>query len=226
MFRPAAVRRRAEVLARQLTLPRLDFPGLVVRTERDEATVTLSSVSAFARLARQVWSRVLEAPAAFWRKDEQQLRDARRPTELASAVFNALILLPMSLTLLSSAHAAANDEQWMTLAISLPFGVALATAGTVIVGGSFVLLLLLPAFSILLWPFGVRPTIASALLDVSVEQVPTPRWQMVSLERRHIAGWRHSLHEQPEALECVRDYLRGVLARVPHVDCDGHPSLR
>jgi hypothetical protein len=79
------------------------------------------------------------------------------------------------------------------------------------VGGSIVMLLMLPAFSFLLWPFGIFPTTAAALLNVSVEEAPTPAWRVVSVQRRNATGLRHSLHEQPEALHYVGIYLRNAL---------------
>lgn len=77
LFRPAAVRRRAEVIAEQVTLPRLEFPGLVVRTPRDEATFALSAASTFARIARRIWSHVLATRAPFVTRDHQRRSDAR-----------------------------------------------------------------------------------------------------------------------------------------------------
>jgi hypothetical protein len=223
LFRPAVVRRRADALAQQVALPRLDFPGLIVRASRDEATLALSSVSAFAQLARHVWSRVLEAGTPVWRRDEQQLRDARGFPDLAKAVFDVLILVPMSLALLGTAHEAATNEQWVTLSLSLPFALTLGTAALVLVGGSIVMLLMLPAFSFLLWPFGISPTTAAALLNVTVEDAPTPAWRVVSIQRRddllrrsgQVGRWRHSLHKQPEALHCIGVYLRDALAGSP-----------
>jgi hypothetical protein len=87
------------------------------------------------------------------------------------------------------------------------------TAAVVIVGGSLVLLLVLPVFSLLLWPFGIAPSAAAALLTVSVVRVPTPTWQVVTLRTRDASRWRHSLHRHRTALDCVRTYVHGALAR-------------
>lgn len=221
-FRPAAVRRNAEARARQMALPRLDFPGLIVQDSRDEATLALSSISAFARLARFVWARVLRLRAPLHRAEARRLHDARGFGEVALAMIETAILVPVSAWFLSRAHDAASTAQWMTLAVTLPPAMLLATAAMVIVGGSFVLLVLLPAFSFLLWPFGIGPTPAAALLKVSIERAPTPSWHLVDCRESGVSGWRHSVHEHRAALEHVARWINGAAgtaARIPA--CDG-----
>ena len=206
-FRPSSVHRNAEKLARQMALPRLDFPGLIVQDARDEATLALSSISAFARLARFVWARVLRLRAPLHGAEARRLHDARGCREVALAMIETVILVPVSAWFLSRAHDAATAAQWMTVAVTLPPAMVLATAAMVIVGGSFVLLMLLPAFSFLLWPFGISPTPAAALLTVSIERAPTSAWQVIECGRPGLSGWRHSVHEHRAAVEQVSAWL-------------------
>jgi len=212
-FRPHSVRRRAEALARQLALPRLDLPGLVVRAPRDEATFALASVSFFARIARHAWARVLHVRTPFRRRDAQRLDDARGVRQLARALFEAVILVPVSLTLASQLRQAAIVSEWFTAAMLIPLTVMLVTAAIAIVGGAMMLLLLLPAFSILLWPFGILPTPAAALLNVSVTDVPAAAWRVIYIANR-FGGWRHCVHQHAAALECVNEYVRHMVAGV------------
>jgi hypothetical protein len=212
LFRPGAVQRRAHALAGQLALPRFDFPGLIVRASRDEATLALSSAGAFARIARQIWSRVLHLRTPFLRKDARRVHTARGTGPLARALFETVTLVPMSISWLLLVRDSAAGGRWFTVAATLPLAIVLATAAMVIVGGSLVLLLVLPVVSLLLWPFGIAPSAAAALLAVSVERLPTPAWQVVTVLRRDASRWRHSLHRHPAALDAVRNYLQAVLA--------------
>jgi hypothetical protein len=213
LFRPEATRRRAETLARQLAVPRFDFPGLVIRASRDEATFALASASTFARMARRVWRRVLRVRPLFLAQDDQRLRDAQGWPALARALFEVLILVPMSISLVTFAQGAAADGRWFTVAATVPWAIMWITALIAIVGGSLLLLLVLPVFSILLWPFGIFPTVAAALLNVSVTPAPSSAWQVIEVDKRGAFGWNHSVHQQRDTLTCIHGYVRDALAR-------------
>jgi hypothetical protein len=199
-------------LAQLLALPRVEFPGLVVRAARDEATFALSAAAAFASVARHVWSRVLRVRIPFRGKEEQELRDARGFRQRAEAVLGMAALVSLSINLISNVRETAAGGHWALFAMMVPVAIVAATVAGVIVGGSVVLLMLLPAFSLLLWPCGISPTPAAALLRVFVRSVPAPGWQVVHCEE-HVTSWGHSVHEQQAALECIDTYLRGVLER-------------
>jgi hypothetical protein len=212
LFRPESIQRRAEALARQLAAPDVDFPGLVVRASGDEAAFTLNAVSAFARVARHIWSRVLQVRTPFLRQDDQRLRQARGFRELAHALFEALVLVPMAMSFAKFAQDALDSGRWLTVAAAVPLAIVCATAAAVIVGGSLVLLLMLPVLSILLWPFGIFPTAAAALLIVSVRKSPTPSWQVIDVTKRDRFAWNHSVHQHRDTLDGVSRYVAGRLA--------------
>jgi len=121
------------------------------------------------------------------------------------------VLVPLSVTFVEQLHHAGAEGRWATAALFLPPALMFVTAALVIVGGALLLLLLLPTFSFLLWPFGILPTPAAALLTVSVVRAPTPSWRVVDLTTPAF-GWRHSVHHHPAALVYVHDYLRDALA--------------
>ena len=96
--------------------------------------------------------------------------------------------------------------------------IVLATAALATVGGSVLLLLLLPTCSFLLWPFGIFPTTAAALLTASVEPSPSPAWTVVRVSPAAAAPaeWKHSTYRNRAALDAAVTYVRSILgARAP-----------
>jgi hypothetical protein len=213
LFIPARVRRRAEALARQLALPPIDFPGLVIQVPGDEATATLSSIAAFDRLARFVRSRILAA-RGFGRWAARGLRRARTPRDLTIALSSALALVPATGFWVWLLYRAAEQGQWPIFSAVLPLAIVIVTGALATVGGSVLLLLLLPTCSFLLWPFGIFPTAAATLLTASIEPSPAATWRVVRLPRLSAAafpGWRHSTYRNRAALDAACVYLRSVL---------------
>lgn len=207
LFRPARIRRRAERLAGELALPRLAFPGLIVRAPGDEAAAALASVGAFARLARVVWSWILRVRTPFHRDVERRLRAPDAHADgLTGATVGALALVPATFAWLSFGRQALDTANWAVLAVAIPMTVTAGIAALVLVGGSVLLVLLLPALSVLLWPFGIFPTAAAALLTVSVQEAPTPDWMVVQVPGTH------RTHGDPTALDAVADYVRTTAA--------------
>lgn len=210
LFRPSMVKRRAEMLASQLMLPRIDLPGLIIRAPGDEVSAAFSSIATFERVAHFVRSRILDA-RGFEEHPDRRLREARTWRELARALFEACSLVPMSVTFWQVLHDATTQRHWLLATVLLPLVIVLTTGALAIVGGAMLLLLLLPASSFLLWPFGIFPTAAAALLTVSVESSPTPAWRVIQLPRSSVVGsddWRHSTHQNRAALEALSAYVR------------------
>lgn len=210
LFRPTRVRRRAEALVAQLALPRIDFPGLVIRAPGDEASAALSSIAAFERVARFVRARILDA-RPFDTGPDRLLRDARTWRELAWALGEAWLMVPVSVTTAQWLFHAAEQRQWVSAAALVPVVIVFATGALATVGGAMLLVLLLPA-SFLLWPFGIAPTAAATLLSVSLESSPAPSWRVVDLPEasaRAVRDWRHSTHGNREALDALSVYLGG-----------------
>jgi hypothetical protein len=212
MFRPARVRRLAETLAAQLSLPRIDVPGLVIQAPGDEASMALSSVASFAKLARFVRSRILTT-RSFDRRQEQMLHRARTSRDVAIALYQALALVPASAFWLWLLSRGLESRQWLLFTVAIPMAIVSVTGALATVGGSVLLLLLLPACSFLLWPFGISPTAAAALLTVSIDESPSRRWKIVRLTRTSAAttGWKHSTYANPLALAAACAYLRSVM---------------
>jgi hypothetical protein len=207
VFRPMRIRRRAERLAAQLALPRLAFPGLIVRAHGDEADAALASVGAFARFARSAWSWILRVRTPFHRDIERRLRTPDEyPDRLTGATIAALTLVPATLAWISFGRQAWETGNWVVVAVAIPMTVTAGIPALVLVGGGLLLVLLLPALSVLLWPFGIRPTAAAALLTVSVEEAPTRDWMVIQVPGTH------STHQDPKALQAVADYLRAWAA--------------
>jgi hypothetical protein len=90
------------------------------------------------------------------------------------ALSAAMSLVPASIFWLDRLHQEADGARWVSAVATFPIAIAFSTGALMIVGGAVLLLLLLPALSFLLWPFGIFPTTAAPLLTVSVEQAPTP----------------------------------------------------
>ena len=213
IFWPARVRRRAVLLADQLTLPRIPFSGLVVQVPGDEATMALSSVAAFERLARFVRSRIL-AVRAFKQREEQGLRRARTWRDVTVGVALAMVLIPGSAGWMWLLFRAVEQHQWLMSVVALPMVIVSVASAVTTVGGSVLLLLLLPACSFLLWPFGIFPTASAALLTVGVEPSPGETWRLTRVpptSARTPSTWRHSTWCNATALDAVREYLRSVV---------------
>ena len=203
VFALGRVRQRAEALAEQLALRRPDVPGVVIRAGGDEATTTLSCVTLFARLTRYAWSRILRLrpPRLF-------LRGQRRR---ADALRQAVVLSVFSVKYVWWLQDYAATGDWTHAGVTLPFALAMSTGLLVVVGGPLMLLLLLPAFSFLLWPFGIWPTSSAALLRVSVEAAPAPTWDVIDLPELDASAdprWQHSTYCDRAAIATVCGYLR------------------
>lgn len=209
LFWPARVRRHAERLARQLALPRLDVPGLIVRAPLDEATAMLASVTTFARLARWIWSQILHLRPRVTHETDRRLTEACVRGDLVYAVFAALVTVHVCVIWIPKLPGWMAGGEWLTMAFIVPLMILNVITATLTVGGSVLLLALLPALSFLLWPFGIAPTVAAALLTVSIENAPTPRWIVVHLRE----GGEHATYRDPAALDAVRTHLRRMAAR-------------
>jgi hypothetical protein len=217
LFWPSLVQRRAERLVEQLGLPPLDLPGLVVRTPGDEAHAALSSVGAFASLARHVWSWVVRLRPPYRAYADEELRGARDGGALIYALCVVFGFSYLSVRWLSRARDAVEGGDWTAIAV-VPLALSVTIPPLVIVGGAVLLLLLLPACSFLLWPFGIFPSTAAALLTVSVAEAPTPRWTVKHVPGDTRPGWKHSTHRNATALETVAAYLRDELTGVDRLD--------
>lgn len=123
----------------------------------------------------------------------------------------------LSVRWLSRAYGAVEGGDW-TAVVFVPMAVAASLPPLVTVGAAVVLLLLLPACSFLLWPFGIRPTTAAALLTVSVVDAPTPRWSVRHVDGESRPGWKHSTHRNAAALDVVAAYFREELTAVGNAE--------
>jgi hypothetical protein len=175
----------------------------------------LSAVGVFSTLARFAWSRVLRMRPPVQRHVEQNLRDARRSFDLASAMSQAWIFVPLSISGLTLLYDAAEGGQWVGFSAGLAVTLVYLAAVVGILGAAMLLLLMLPALSVLLWPFGIFPTTAAALLAVSVEEAPTPRWNVVHVAENGVSTpriWLHSTYSDQTSIDVVCSYLRQVIA--------------
>jgi hypothetical protein len=205
VFALGSVRHRAEALAEQLALRRPEVPGVVIHAGGDEATTALSCVTLFARLTRYAWSRVLRLRSSI-----PILRLKRKRPE---ATLQAVVLSVFSVKWLWSLQDYAAAGDWEHAALILLPALMVSMTFVFVVGGAMLLLLLLPAFSFLLWPFGIWPTPSAALLRVSVEAAPAPTWDLIDLPDRGSAAdfeWRHSTYADRAAIDAVCAYLRAA----------------
>jgi hypothetical protein len=220
LFALGRVRDRADALAKQLALRRPAVPGIVIRAGGDEATTALSCVALFARLTRYAWSRILRLrpPRLFRRAQERR----------GNALFQAVAVSVWSVRCAWLVQDYAATGHWVPAGIMLPLAVAMPIALVLTVGGPLLLLLLVPAFSFLLWPFGIWPTSSAALLRVSVEAVPAPTWDVIDVPDRSSTTkfeWQHSTYADPAAIDAVCAYLRGRTGLAGRPSPSGHRSV-